>query len=548
MIFYRLSTQKKNGQIEVLTTEFADNTVITIGRSETSHIRLEGTQVSLNHAIIYEQKGNLFIEDKNSFGGTKVNNRLVTRKKLDDDDIIEIGDSQFTIDREKSTEGKNWALLETRLLVDRPAEESFVKALTQRLDHSKRFPSMLLLSCLAALLVIAPFLFLPLETENLESWNSGPISNQHHSLSNDCRTCHVVPFQKVNDETCLTCHNMSEHNDKLAESEQVHQHQKISCATCHMEHNGSDGLTIKDSQLCTSCHTSLSTKYPDTKVLDVASVATHPQFHLQQLRSDGIKEKVSLGEKRKIKDTNTLKLNHKLHLTPNLAGPNGGVTLGCDSCHKFTGDRRSFAPITFEGECQSCHPLAISGGSEISGAPHGEPNQLYQFLRKYYSELLLEKEGRNDQEEGSRKKPSNPVTRGEALEFSRQQVEKQARTSEEQLFEKTSCVVCHEISENAEKADLESSKYHVQKPSIPRPWFKHAVFDHVSHDNISCESCHEGVSDSEQTSDVLLPGVANCQSCHHDSGKNAMVETSCVTCHSFHEQKPLAEHKKMKLK
>ena len=46
----------------------------------------------------------------------------------------------------------------------------------------------------------------------------------------------------------------------------------------------------------------------------------------------------------------------------------------------------------------------------------------------------------------------------------------------------------------------------------------------------SCESCHATVRTSKFATDVNVPGVAQCQTCH----RPAQVKATCATCHVYH--------------
>ena len=62
-----------------------------IGRSDDSELRLKSEFVSRHHALIVCDDDGLYIEDLNSFNGTLVNSKKITRCKLQPDDSIVIG-------------------------------------------------------------------------------------------------------------------------------------------------------------------------------------------------------------------------------------------------------------------------------------------------------------------------------------------------------------------------------------------------------------------------------------------------------------------------
>jgi hypothetical protein len=61
----------------------------------------------------------------------------------------------------------------------------------------------------------------------------------------------------------------------------------------------------------------------------------------------------------------------------------------------------------------------------------------------------------------------------------------------------------------------------------------HAKFDHSQHGLVACASCHASATTSQQSSDLLLPGVATCRSCHHSGAEAA--ESRCFECHTYHD-------------
>jgi hypothetical protein len=60
-----------------------------------------------------------------------------------------------------------------------------------------------------------------------------------------------------------------------------------------------------------------------------------------------------------------------------------------------------------------------------------------------------------------------------------------------------------------------------------------AKFDHKSHVAVDCGECH-AAKESKEASDVLLPGIGKCLSCHGGEQASAKVPSTCITCHDFH--------------
>ena len=92
------------------------------------------------------------------------------------------------------------------------------------------------------------------------------------------------------------------------------------------------------------------------------------------------------------------------------------------------------------------------------------------------------------------------------------------------------CLKCHELS---------GSK--LDPVQIARPVMQRSVFNHAPHvTQVSCGVCHgdpgaetaelQMVFASKLASDVNVPGVANCRTCHTPSA----VSSDCETCHRYH--------------
>lgn len=80
--------------------------ITNIGRDEKNNLVLADPHVSRDHCQIRLIKGNIWIFDKNSNSGTKVNNELISQKILHPGDVIHVGrtDLIFGIDDDESSE------------------------------------------------------------------------------------------------------------------------------------------------------------------------------------------------------------------------------------------------------------------------------------------------------------------------------------------------------------------------------------------------------------------------------------------------------------
>lgn len=84
------------------------------------------------------------------------------------------------------------------------------------------------------------------------------------------------------------------------------------------------------------------------------------------------------------------------------------------------------------------------------------------------------------------------------------------------------CLKCHE---------LDTSRARMAPVRIAEPVMSQSVFNHAPHvTDTACETCHGGVLKSKLATDVNVPGVATCQSCHGPS----QAKATCATCHVYH--------------
>jgi hypothetical protein len=82
------------------------------------------------------------------------------------------------------------------------------------------------------------------------------------------------------------------------------------------------------------------------------------------------------------------------------------------------------------------------------------------------------------------------------------------------------CVKCHELDR------LRLSPVVAAQPRLAAARFSHAP--HV--ERLECTSCHKTTERSTLASDVNLPKISTCQTCH---GQRTAPGT-CVTCHTYH--------------
>jgi hypothetical protein len=313
-------------------------------------------------------------------------------------------------------------------------------------------------------------------TGKQSAFNAGPLAHAHVLLTNNCSTCHVSTGDfgtKVTETACLACHNAPIHQAK--------QNFRPACASCHVEHQGAFRLAATSDSSCTQCHSSL--KITDGTTRFATSISSfnegHPEFAA-----------VRPGH---APDPGTIKLSHQVHLRSDLKGPNGPVQLQCVDCHGMTSRTPRYAQ-----HCASCHPLVFDSRF-ADPAPHQDTKTVHDFVVRKYTET------------------------GNSKTWVAQRVEEAER-----LLWQKSCKECHTLTYPVPDARPE-----IPKSAIAVRWMTHAKFDHASHQLVACTECHAQAKTSNNTADVLLPGITICQKCH--SGGRTAADSRCSECHDYHD-------------
>lgn len=433
-------------------------------------------------------------------------------------------------------------------------------------------------------------------------YNPGPVAAVHAMFENNCEACHQGAGGKngsflkpVTDAACLKCHDGAIHAQKQISLVTMNAGKPVmssNCTMCHVEHKGHDALAGTSDMLCTRCHDNLSANVAGGKTAMQENVRAfgappaHPPFG--RLLKQGSE---------KWNDPTPLKFNHQKHLA--LAG---GKALDCVSCHRpsATGSRRIMQSVSFEANCQECHPLTLS--ADLPDVPH-QPMEIVRlftadiagsFSRKLAAMTPAEKEKAltitTEKRVGLRRVvETKKVTEAEWLEAQMKDlVDKKVAASPAanqpawqaiaslepaakngaalELYAaygmSVSCSYCHTLQGNPAgvakgAGDLlhtlptgfrVSEKIATTAPSLApatgpiataegRRWFAGSVFDHDAHREMACLDCHAQAAGSSLTSDVLLPDVQSCVGCHHPGGSaKGAASNNCVSCHVYHDR------------
>jgi hypothetical protein len=73
----------------------------------------------------------------------------------------------------------------------------------------------------------------------------------------------------------------------------------------------------------------------------------------------------------------------------------------------------------------------------------------------------------------------------------------------------------------------------VKPVAFPLRYMHKGWFDHKAHETETCESCHAAPASSAAT-DLLLPDLASCRTCHGGESSSKAVPSSCAMCHDYH--------------
>jgi len=312
------------------------------------------------------------------------------------------------------------------------------------------------------------------------------------------------------------------------------------CATCHGEHKGKPILAVMSDSACIQCHADLKVKdrpLPfEGKVLSFTT--HHPEFAVAVLLpGQKTPERVRLSDKERLVDTASIKLNHKLHLQPNLIGPNGPEQLSCASCHQPDPRGAYMRPVNYEKDCMRCHLLDFDKRFPGRTVPHGQQlEEVNRFLQATYAEFYL----REHEAERRDRRPAKGLfgARYSREELSQDKVHEMVAKAEQYLLRKPDpktkkgkCLLCHVLERVTDSSGADRRA--VVKTAIPERWLPHSVFNHLAHTTVKCVGCHEAAPTSEVSRDVLLPRMDSCRMCHVEPGG---ARAECVDCHVYHDK------------
>ena len=394
-------------------------------------------------------------------------------------------------------------------------------------------------------------------------WEPGVLTNSHRFFAADCATCHRSPFAAVADDACLACHrDNGRHTDRtLASSGAEKAVGLVQCTGCHVEHRGKTGLVVNDSRLCLNCHASLAERLPDAGARDVAGFAAHPQFRVTVVADAAAPrlQRVVLGSQ-SLTDRPGIKFSHAAHLVPEGFPKLGYKPMVCADCHTREPGGQGFLPIAYGKQCQRCHELNFERQDlpwPHGKVPHGDDRGVVAAIWNFYAGKLLQ--GGIAETPASapavlRRVPgiagvAAPAADGPSdsapAAWVAAKTEAALRTI---VFDKRQgCGYCHFGTGPDGAFDLSGAlpigtSQPQQAPTrIVAPvrllnrFLPHAQFDHAKHAAVDCDQCHLA-RQAETSGTVLIPGIATCSACHGAEKAARRAESSCITCHHFHDR------------
>ena len=527
--------------------KIVDDPTITIGRATDQVLHLKDRRARLQHARIEARNGDVHISTR-AMAGVTVNGRSQRDAKLRTGDVIEVGSNILTII--EAPPGFDFAFtfeLSSDADRDEPTSQFGSLRLSQTAWSKRRLSwALAIIVIFFALIIPASGLLHPTATDVLRNtallpddglWLAGPIHNKHSKSRTQCQHCHTQPFNRVKDDACLECHEADRHVKTSMASEAILGEQR--CASCHLEHNEPPELVKQHQDLCADCHADLPVSVELAGAADF--LENHPDFRPSLLRPPLANDSDAEWTVRRIAlddpgltDRSRLKFDHSIHLdAEGLTTPDDRRVLVCADCHQVETGGARMIQISMDEHCSGCHTLNFDAEDPERVVPHGEPEKVLQILIEYYSARLL---GDDSAATGRRlRRPGQALTRADRDRVAGE-ARKKAMAVAQDIFERTTCANCHEVSSTGEGG---AAPWRVEAVRLTQEFYPRAVFSHEAHDTeaTDCGLCH-AATDSESSADVLMPGIDTCRECHGSAvarrNHSEQIASTCIMCHRFH--------------
>jgi len=525
--------RKRRGLADVSEREVDVNT-IRIGRSGAAEIHLADPRVRLDHAVIEGGNGRFEIR---AFGDAiiLIDGQPNSVGVLRPGTRVSVGPYELRLG--EPPEGVD-LLIAVELV--QPFDAEAASALTEDMrEVARHLPGRRLVAWTLSLVVLALFLAVPVIAalspgmreatkafRPLAAWNSGPISNVHRPIAENCTACHVKPFVQVENAQCLVCHAATrQHADP-----QMVDLSGIRCESCHKEHNGQRLASRADDGFCIGCHANIAAVAPKTALAAVGPFATaHPEFRPTVVADAAGPAFARVALDRKPVENSNLRFPHDKHLKRDgLRTHAGVVTLSCANCHTPDPSGATMLPVRMEAQCGTCHTLGFERRFPDWTVPHGEPDKVRRTIAGLYSQIALAERREVDRAQPTRQRPGE-ASPEEKVQREADRAWVEARTEEAMVttFGASGCGLCHVTEKKPEG-------WTVRPVHVASQFMEKARFNHARHTTVGCGECHAAQT-SSSSADVMLPGIATCRGCHGgDKPEDGKVASTCLSCHEFH--------------
>jgi hypothetical protein len=259
----------------------------------------------------------------------------------------------------------------------------------------------------------------------------------------------------------------------------------------------------------------------------------HPQFRVSVVADAGTRRltRIDLDTQPKPADHPNLAFSHAAHLVPEGFPALGYKPMVCADCHVPEPGGQGFLAITYNGQCHDCHTQRFDAALPGKEVPHGDDERVATEVEGFYASIALKEGGPGGgapAPEIERRlpdtlsPPSDPAGR-------RAWVRQQTMRALGIIFdEKRGCFYCH-------VPDSARVPFRVAPVMMLTRFLAPARFDHAKHAPIECDHCHDARR-SQVSSDVLVPGIAACVTCHGAETASFKAQSTCTSCHVFHRK------------
>lgn len=563
-----IETTNLQGEAASRTARAIISETLSFGRGAASKIYLPDPRVRMEHAQIQRgEDGFLYLEGVG--GAVDVSGAAHTRLQLSLGQTIGIGPYHFSV--EAIEHGPSASAPTISLVVNSKNETTAsddhgmsTARQPSALINLRAFSWVLVLSIAALLLAIPVWQayqtvpaapsdkWKPASAAMDVAWNPGTISSAHVRFGNDCRSCHTEPFVRVKDSACAACHTATgDHIPGQGKSGlQAEAFGEQRCATCHKEHQGTDGMKKVDAIGCEQCHRNIKAFAASTQLPDVADFdSKHPEFRLTMRSATGTLEKPTVRVERTatLTENSGLKFPHDIHVSAkgikSPQGPSetgGRVVLECKDCHRADSANVRFEPINMARDCAGCHRLGVDAQNTKRELPHDQPDVVIAALRDQYAAMALQSNPTQVVTRNTFLQAPHVVPAAPQVSSAAQWVEMRTQAGAEALFadKKGVCLTCHTISRESRE-----NRWVVTPVRKNQHWLPVTRFSHQQHNNADCASCHAAQT-SKSSDDILIPGIANCRDCHTSASTgnphltSSKLVSTCNSCHAFHTPVP----------